>query len=114
MALKSLSTGFINIDAAGTIQRVTAAETDPTVAIRCHSIRFEARAGNAGLIYVGNSALVVATGVGLFAQLAIPTDNITPSFTVTLVQSPNGFNLADFYVDASVTNDDVLVTYLVL
>jgi hypothetical protein len=110
MAMRTI--GYVNITTAGTRVRVTVGETDPTARIPCHTIFFQAHPSNTGVIYVGNSA--VSSSAGLFATLPIPTNNIHPTFELGLAQSPNAFNLVDFYVDASVNGDDVLVSYLTM
>lgn len=50
----------------------------------------------------------------MFAFIAIPTANHIPAFSVALTIAPNALNVGDFYVDADVADDGVIVTYLVL
>jgi hypothetical protein len=69
-------------------------------------------AAHAGVISIGISAMVAATGVGVMAQLRIPTTNLGEKFELTEMDVPNGQNLADFFVQSSNAGDIVIFSYV--
>ena len=98
---------------AGTLVRLTANESDATAHLACHSFMCEALQGNTGRVYIGASNMVRATGVGVYAVLAIPTDNVLPTFTATISFLPNALVMNELYLDVDVNGEGVLVSYLV-
>jgi hypothetical protein len=103
MAVKSL--GKITVTTGGTPVQVS------TTRVGANSIMFQQIPGNTGKMYIGDSTLVKATLVGVHAVLPIPTTNILPSYTATIVEAPAGLNAAEFWVDAEVNGEGVLVSY---
>lgn len=79
----------------------------------CHGVLFQALPTNTGKVYIGTAEMDPTAFTGLFAMLAIPTDNQIPSFSAALTITPNGMVLDQFYVDADNADDGVLLTYLV-
>ena len=79
----------------------------------CHAVMFQALRGNTGAVFIGTAALDAASEANLFAVLAIPTTNSLPSFSAALTIAPNGLVLNEFYIDAAVAGDGVLVTFMV-
>ncbi len=106
------SAGFVTTT-AGTLVRLTDNESDPTANIHCHSIMAEALQGNTGRVYIGSSAMVRATGVGVYAVIPIPTSNILPTFTATIAYAPAALLLNDLYLDVDQDGEGVLVSYVV-
>lgn len=96
----------------GTPLRATNNFTTPAQRVGCHSLMVEALPANAGKCYIGSSKMNKTTLVGVWAILAIPTNNILPSFSATLSYAPGGFNLADVFIDCDNNGDGVLVSYI--
>lgn len=107
-ALRSL--GRITIVTAGTPVQVTFNETVPSDRFLAHSFMVQQVAGNTGRILIGSSAMVAATLANVYAVLPVPTVNILPAYTVTIQQAISGFNMADFFVDATVSGEFALVS----
>lgn len=86
--------------------------------IATHGIMFEVWPTNTGLIYIGLSNMDKTTGVGVLAILGLPSFDsngkvvFLPTFSMALTINPNGLNAADFFIDADVSGDAVLVTAL--
>jgi hypothetical protein len=80
---------------------------------KCHAALFQAKKGNVGIVYIGLTGLNRSTLVGVAAQLAIPTSNSIPSFSVALTLSPDGVDLSDLWIDADNAGDGVILTLLV-
>ena len=109
------SFGRITVTSSGTPVRATVNETTPADRVGLHSLMFERDDPNdTGLIYIGNSsAMNITTLAGVVAILAIPTSNILPVFTITITHMPNALNAANFWVDADVSSDSVLISGVV-
>ena len=98
--------GLVTVATAGTKVRLTDNEVDPAADFTVHSLLIVAQETNTGRIFIGGSTLDKATGVGVIAVLAIPTDNSIPSFDgVSSYQKLN-----DLYIDAEVNGDGVYVS----
>lgn len=80
----------------------------------CHAVMFQALPGNTGKIYIGRQTLNRSTGAGVFGFLAIPTTSHIPSFSTAITIAPNALNLNDYWIDADVANDGVIVTVLLV
>ncbi len=106
------SGGFIRTN-AGTLVRLTDNESDPTANLACHSLMAEALQTNGGRVYIGSSTMVRATGVGVYAVIPIPTNNILPTFTATIAYAPAALLLNQLYLDVDTDTDGVLVSYVV-
>jgi len=103
MAANSL--GKITVTTGGTPVRVTANH------IGVNSIAFQQLAAQTGKIFIGTATLNKGTLVGVLAVLAVPTANILPSASFTIVNAPAGLDARDFWVDADVNGEGVLVSY---
>jgi hypothetical protein len=66
----------------------------------------------AGVVSIGIAAMVASTGVGVMAQLNIPTANLAEKFDLTEMDAPNGQNLADYFVQSSNAGDIVIFSYV--
>jgi len=107
------SLGYVEVPTSGTPVKVTVNRADPDARVPTHAILFQQKAGNTGKIYVLQSAdSVFSTGVGLLAVLAIPTTNMLPSASGTITYAPSGLNANDFWVDADVNGEEVLVSVI--
>jgi hypothetical protein len=109
--------GLVPVPAAGTLVRLTSAL--PTLikgqrvnpeAYTVHAFLVQAMWNNTGRVFLGSAALVASTGVGLCWAGAIPTSNSIPAFSSALTLSPAGVDLSDFYLDAAVSGEGVLLT----
>lgn len=81
---------------------------------RVSKVRFEALPTNAGLVYIGVSTLVRATLVGVIARIPPPAD---PILSVTYHEwnderGANRFALQNYWLDADVATDGVLLSVL--
>lgn len=99
------ASSVVTTDAHGIVNSVTR--------FKCHAALFQAKHGNVGIVYIGLATMVRSTLAGCAAQLAIPTANSIPSFSVALTLSPDGVDLSDLWIDADSAGDGVLVTLLV-
>lgn len=108
MALHSL--GRITVPTPGTAVQCTINQSSPQARIPCHAIMLQALPGNIGKVYIGLVGLNRNTGAQQLAYLAIPTSNTIPAYSATISYAPGGLNIADFYIDADIANDGVLVT----
>ena len=98
--------GKVSVPAAGTPVPVTADTT-----IFAQSIIFSAVAGS-GRIFVGNSTLNKATGVGVMSEInPTPANGIIDRFEIE-AEDGNLLRVAGFYVDGTANGDSVYVTYL--
>ena len=97
----------------GTPIQVTSLIAGAQASEPCHGVMIQARKGNVGVAYVGNSVMNRAAETGIFAQLAIPTANTIPSFTAALTLAPNAINLADLWIDVDSNGDGVIVSVLI-
>ena len=108
MALSGL--GRVNIASGGTPQALM----PDTPAARVQKVRIQAALANAGLVYIGNSAMVTATGVGVYAVLVVPVataGGLIPEVTFGSDVSPVGVDLSDLYIDGT-TNNGVYVSFV--
>lgn len=100
--------GKVTVAASGTPQRITSTST------HVNSVTIQALPTNTGKIYVmERSNGVIATFVGVAAVIAIPTDNIIPSFSIAVSGAGNPINIADLYLDAENNGEGAIVTGLV-
>lgn len=111
---KMISLGKVAVTTAGTPVRVTSGQADPTKKVSAHTVFLQALSGNTGRIFVGkSSSMNKSTYVDVVGMIPAPSASTAtgtlPYFEATIVPSPNGFNLADFWLDAEVSTDAVLV-----
>lgn len=107
--------GAVRVPTPGTPVQITAPSTgsgnagDP---YNIHGVMFQALPTNTGLIYIGGQGLVAATFAQVAALLPVPTTNFLPAFSTSLTIAPNALNLTQFWIDAEIATDGVLVTWL--
>jgi hypothetical protein len=107
--MKVVALGKVTVTAAGTPQPVTATPT-PISRVRFSAINDASP--NTGKVWVGLSALVKATGVGVLDVLPIPAASHwrSPAVEFEFEEFYRG-DLADFYLDSAVNGEGVFVTY---
>ena len=108
-----VSLGLVNVTATGTPELLTdnfsdmvAADAKPILAA---SVFIQAKPGNTGNLYFGDKNMVIATGVGVFAELA-PGE----AFSLSLEGSVNPFNIANYRIDADNNNDKAYVSFSIV
>lgn len=111
--MKLAALGNVIVTTAGTPVPLTANQTTPALHYGAYSFMVEAISTNVGKIYLGASTMVKATGVDVFAVLAIPTANMLASFTATVTAyAPTPFFMENLYLDSDVNGEGALVTAL--
>ncbi len=104
-----VSSLYKTVAAAGKIVQVT---TDRT--IKAHKVEFSGITTETGKIFVGSSALVASTYVGVFSMLW-PTGGSGAQPNKYVVEAPaedgNVITLADFWIDAAVNGEHCLVVW---
>jgi hypothetical protein len=105
------SLGKVTVTTAGTLVRATNNEATPTLRYPCQSLLFEQWPGNTGNIYIcDRSDANKTTGVGVLAILLKPTTTGLPSAGCGIPTAPTPFNAADFWIDADVNGEGVLIS----
>ena len=79
--------------------------------VKANSIYVQVWKANTGFVYIGKAGMVKATGVGVLAQLPIPTMTSIPEWSNVIPGCPDPFALQDLWVDADVAGDAVLVSF---
>ena len=112
MAWYPRTEGYITVTAAGTPEAVATTHTP------CQSIVFQQHEDNTGMLYVCNSATAnKTTGVGVLLKIPAPTivDQVAvvlPYGSVSIPSAPAAMNLLGYWVDADVSDDKCLVSYV--
>lgn len=102
------SFGLITVTTATTAVRVTVNESVPASRYTVQTVIISALVGNTGAaVYLGNSAMVPSTGVGVYAIIPKGT---TQQFSIP--QSPEGINAADLYICSDSNSDKAIVSGL--
>lgn len=115
MAIKcGTPTGKVTVPTPGTPVRASAAYTDPAKHVACHGIMFQTLPSNTGKIYIGRANMNKAAFTGLFAMLVAPSASQLPNFSAAITQAPNALGVEEFYIDADVAGEGVIVTILEL
>jgi len=104
----------ITVASSGTPVRLTVNEGDPTTHLGVHSILFQRDDPNdTGLIYIGTSAAMnIATLADVIAILAVPSTSSLPAINITLTPASNALDAREFYIDADVSGDSILASFL--
>jgi hypothetical protein len=90
------------VTAAGTAEALSA------TSIRVAAVTIQAKSGNTGSMYVGDSTVSAATGI----MIGVPVANKTPSFVrIQADDSTNLFDLAHIWIDAAVNGEGVNCMY---
>lgn len=104
MALLSL--GKVSVSTAATPVRCTINQTTPSARLGVQSLSVFAAAGNTGAnIYVGSSAMVPSTLVGVYA--IVPKGSV---ISLGVGFSPAGVNANEVYLCSDTDNDYALVS----
>jgi len=104
------SLGKIRVTTPGTPVRIT---TDTT--LRATIVRFSVFIGGTGRVYLGVQGMNRTTGVGVIKEFW-PTTAAGGIADELILEAPvigshSLFRLSDFYVDADVANEGLLVSY---
>lgn len=111
MAAQFVALGKIPVPVAGT---PVAVPVPPSInPPSCHAVIIEALPGNTGKIYIGLVGLNKTTLAQVLVVLPIPTVNLLPTFSIALTVAGNAINLGQFYVDADISGEGVLISALV-
>lgn len=97
------------ITTAGTQIQV---ETDTD--IKPSAVYFEALSTNTGVIYIGDSSV---SDTNYMARLTVPSASSSPSWSISATPTGGrsggtGIQLSNLWVDASVSGEKVMVTYV--
>lgn len=105
MALRSL--GWVTVPTAGSPVQVSA------TGVRCHSVFIQQVGSNTAAMHIGtDSNMDPTTGASMLATLPTPTANSLPSYTGGVDQAVAGIDLQEIWIDATVSGEEVLVSYL--
>lgn len=106
------SLGLVVTLASGTPVRATFNQADPAKRQPAQSIKFSARKGNTGLVFIGLKGMDKASGVNVVGVVGIPpATGDWPELNIEMPVIPNGLDASVFYVDADQANDGVYVSY---
>lgn len=122
-----LIVGKVTVPASGTPVRLTdtaeykaalaAAGLNPSggapVFKTAQAVYFQAWKANTGQAYIGTSAMVRATGVGVAQVLVIPSATAVPSWGIAQQTTGEGVTLSDIFLDVDVSAEGVLVSLLI-
>ena len=107
------SIGYIQVAAAGTPTAVSATR------VACQTVFFQQAPTNTGLLYVCDRANAnKTTGVGILAIIPAPTLNAgsvasaLPYAAVTIPSAIGALSIDQFWVDADVSGNSCLVSYV--
>ncbi len=106
------SLGIVKNGVPGTLVQATVNNASATKREPFQSIMFQALPGNAGVVYIGSSGLVRATGVEQYAFLPKPASAVTGPFTsaqFSYPDAPASFDANDYYIDADNADEGVIV-----
>lgn len=81
-------------------------------AYNIHAFFFQPLPTNTGFVYVGDEQMDKDTLVKVYAWLPAPTTNSAPAFSGAHTIAPNGLTLNQFWIDADVAGEGVLVTIM--
>ena len=108
--MQARSLGKITVPAPGTPVRLTA---DP--ALTCARIRIQDVIGQTGRLFLGVAGMDKSTGAGLIKEFW-PTGGgggIADEITLDSPDGTNALRLADYYIDANIAGEGVIVSYWV-
>src|SRR5262245_45161095 len=107
-----VSLGLVVTPTPGTPVQATNNATDKSKRQPAQSIKFSARKGNTGLVFIGLKGMVKSTGVNIVGIVGIPpATGDWPEVNVEMPVVPNGLDASVFYVDADQANDGVYISF---
>ena len=106
-ALEARSFGKIAVPTPGTPVRVTS-----DVNLRAVRLRFAVVIGETGRVFLGVAGMNKATGAGVLKEFW-PTGAGGGTADELVLESVNGLRPADYYVDANVAGEGLIVAYWV-
>lgn len=116
MAAQLLALGLVTVPVAGTPVALSTVLPAPTVTDanqNAHAVIFQAKPGNTGKIYIGTSVMNKTTLAGVVLILAVPTNNVIPSGSLSVAFGANAICLADFYLDADTGGEGAIVSAII-
>lgn len=111
------SLGTVTVPSPGVLVRATVNQTDPTARIAAQSVEFQVLPTNAGVVSVclaGADMTGTSSDELVLHRLPKPVSATTGPFDtyrVGVFNAPSALNPADFYVDADVPGDGVLISF---
>lgn len=110
--------GDVNVSAAGTPVRATSGQADPALRIGLQSITFQVKPGNTGVMYIRTKGAGTPTDdrtnldftMRILAAPISATQGPFEHATFTATPASGPLNLADFWIDAGVNGNGVLIT----
>jgi len=108
--------GRVTVTTGGAPVRATINQADPTLRVGLQSVMFQAHPANTGIMYVrlrstlADDRTTLAVTLALIPAPTSATQGPFSSVTFSAPPVPGGFNLADFYVDAGVNGNSVIVS----
>ena len=79
----------------------------------CHACIIEALSTNTGKTYVGTAGMNKATLADVLVVLPIPTANLIPTFSISIVTGANALHLPGLWIDADIVGEGVLISAVV-
>jgi len=111
------SLGQVTVPSPGVLVRATVNRSDPTERIAAQTIEFQVLPANTGRVYIslaGSDMSGTSSNELPLHTLPKPVSATTGPFDtwkVGVYNVPSAINPADFYVDADVPGDGVLITF---
>jgi hypothetical protein len=106
-ALEARSFGKIAVAAPGTPVRLTSDET-----LRAVRLRFATLIGETGRVFLGVAGMNKSTGAGVIKEFW-PTGVGGGVADDLVLESPNGLRPGDYWIDANVAGEGLIVAYWV-
>lgn len=104
--MQARSLGKVSVPSAGTPRQVV---TDGGLVVA--RIRIQAVQANTGKVFIGVAGMDKTTFAGCIAEFAIPGSDQPSAFEVASEDGTNALRLADYFVDAAVNGEGVIVSY---
>jgi hypothetical protein len=102
--MTAIPLGRVNVSAAGTPVQLAAARTP------CQHIRAQVIAGLTGKMYLGNATLNSASLAGVIKEFwPNPAGGVSDSLDITA--DGNQLDLSQYWIDAAVSGEGLLITY---
>jgi len=111
------SLGQVTVPSPGVLVRATVNQTDPTARIAAQTVEFQVLPANTGKVMIclaGSDMSGTSSNELVLHVLPKPASATTGPFDywrVGVFNVPSALNPADFYIDADVPGDGVLITY---
>lgn len=112
--------GKIVVTAGGTPVRATSGQDDPDKSVPTQSFIIQALPGNSGVVYVfaggnnfsGDHRTSLDVCIAIIPAPTSPTAGPFPSASFSVPVAPSALNIADIWIDVSVSGNGALITSL--